>query len=89
MKTFADRVRDVVREIPKGKVLTYGEVARKAGKNPGEKLAARAVGAVMSKNYDSTVPCHRVIRADGKMGGYNRGGGEKKKMILRREGVIL
>lgn len=82
-KTFSDRVREVVRKIPKGKVLTYTEVAEKAG-NP---KAARAVARVMAANYDLEIPCHRVIRSDGSLGGYNRGGVEKKRAILRGEGV--
>ena len=73
-KTFADKVRDVVRKIPKGKTMTYKQVAVKAG-NPN---AARAVGAVMRTNYDPTVPCHRVIKSDGSLGSYNRGGTLKK-----------
>jgi methylated-DNA-[protein]-cysteine S-methyltransferase len=85
MKTFADKVRDIVRKIPKGKTLTYKEVARKAGK-PG---AARAVGGIMKKNFDSKIPCHRVIRSDGGMGGYNRGGIEKKKAILKAEALSV
>ena len=61
MKTFADKVRDVVRKIPKGKTMTYKQVAAKAG-NP---KAARAVGAVMRSNYLNDVPCHRVVRNNG------------------------
>ncbi len=61
--------------------MTYGEVAKKAGK-PG---AARAVGMIMSKNYNSKIPCHRVVRADGKMGGYNRGGPSRKAELLMME----
>lgn len=80
---FADRVRDAVRQIPKGETCSYGEVAQAIG-YPG---AARAVGTVMKNNYDPTVPCHRVIRSDGKIGGYNRGGLEAKKRLLRAEGV--
>src|SRR5215470_6914939 len=68
-KTFSDKVRDIVRKIPKGKTMTYKEVASKAG-NP---KAARAVGAVMRSNYDPSIPCHRVVASDGKMRGYNRG----------------
>jgi O-6-methylguanine DNA methyltransferase len=67
--TFSDKVRDIVRKIPKGKTMTYKEVASKAG-NP---KAARAVGAVMRSNYDPSIPCHRVVASDGKMRGYNRG----------------
>ena len=84
-KTFSDKVRDVVRKIPKGEVLTYAEVARKAG-NP---KAARAVANTMAKNYDPEIPCHRVIRSDGTLGGYNRGGIKAKRDILLSEGVKL
>jgi len=80
---FADRVRDVVRQIPRGQTRTYGEVAKAIG-YPG---AARAVGTVMKNNYDETVPCHRVIRGDGKIGAYNRGGPAKKQALLKSEGV--
>jgi O-6-methylguanine DNA methyltransferase len=82
-KTFADKVRDIVRNIPKGKTMTYKEVAAKAG-NP---RAARAVGAVMRTNYDPTVPCHRVVHSNGTIGHYNRGGSERKREILLEEGV--
>lgn len=80
-KNFVERVRDVVRKIPKGKTMTYKEVATKAG-NPG---AARAVGTIMSKNYDPTIPCHRVVRSDGKVGDYNRGGPSRKIELLLEE----
>ena len=62
--------------------MTYGEVARRAG-NP---RAARAVGAILHTNYDPKIPCHRVIRSDGKIGGYNRGSKSKIKK-LKSEGV--
>jgi O-6-methylguanine DNA methyltransferase len=75
MKSFSDKVRDIVRKIPKGKTMTFKEVAVRAG-NP---KAARAVGAVMRTNYDPSIPCHRVIASDGSMGGYNRGGVERKR----------
>lgn len=83
-ETFTDRVRKVVSKIPKGKTLTYGEVAELAG-SPG---AFRAVGSIMSHNYDPKIPCHRVVRADGKIGDYNRGGSERKTEILKEEGAI-
>lgn len=82
---FADDVRSVVRGIKKGQTLSYGDVAKAAGA-PG---AARAVGTIMANNYDETVPCHRVIRADGKIGEYNRGGPEAKRKKLRAEGVEI
>lgn len=84
MKTFADTVREIVRAIPKGKTMTYKEVAMRAG-NP---KAARAVGAIMRTNYDDDIPCHRVIASDGSMRGYNRGGISRKTRILMREGAI-
>ncbi len=84
MKSFAEKVRDVVRKIPKGKSMTYKEVAAKAG-NPN---AARAVGAVMRTNFDPDIPCHRVVRSDGSLGNYNRGGTERKREILTTEGAL-
>lgn len=83
--TFADLVRKAVRQIPKGETRSYGQVAAAIGR-PG---AARAVGTIMRDNYDPTVPCHRVIRADGKIGEYNRGGPEQKRALLRAEGVDI
>lgn len=80
---FAQKVLEIVRQIPKGKTMTYAEVAQKAG-NP---KAARAVGMVISKNYDPAIPCHRVIRSDGGLGGYNRGLA-KKAEILEQERLL-
>ncbi len=82
---FAEKVRTIVRKIPRGKVMSYGEVAKAAG-SPG---AARAVGTIMANNYDDSVPCHRVICADGSPGQYNRGGTKKKLALLRKEGVSI
>ena len=81
-KTFKEKVQEIVKKIPKGKVLTYKQVAAKAGSSG----ASRAVGNIMKQNFDPTIPCHRVIRSDGGMGGYNRGGVVKKKEILKKEG---
>ena len=83
-KTFADIVRDIVRKIPKGKTMTYSEVAAKAG-SPN---AARAVGSIMKANYDEGIPCHRVVRSDGIIGEYNRGGHSEKIRRLVAEGAI-
>ncbi len=81
--TFQDKVYAVVRKIPKGQVLTYKQVAEKAG----HAGAYRAVGNILNRNYDPQIPCHRVVRSDGRTGGYNRG--EKQKIkILRTEGYI-
>lgn len=82
MKTFTEKVLDVVCKIPKGKVLTYKEVAKHAGSAG----ASRAVGSILKKNYNPDIPCHRVIRSDGLIGEYNRGREEKIKK-LKAEGV--
>ena len=82
MKSFTERVKSIVRKIPKGNVLTYAAVARKAG-SPG---ASRAVGTIMAKNFDPKVPCHRVIKSDGGLGNYNRGGTAAKRKLLISEG---
>lgn len=84
MKTFREKVLDIVRKIPKGGSMTYKQVATKAG-NP---KAARAVGAIMRTNYDPTVPCHRVIHTGGIIGNYNRGGPSRKREILMSEGAL-
>lgn len=78
---FSERVIEVVVNIPKGKTMSYKEVASTAG-NP---KAARAVANLMAANYNLDVPCHRVIRSDGSLGGYNRGGTEAKRVILEGE----
>jgi methylated-DNA-[protein]-cysteine S-methyltransferase len=83
MMTFRDRVLKIVSRIPKGKTMSYGEVAFLAG-SPG---GARAVGNIMKNNWDPTIPCHRVVRSDGQPGGYNRGRRNKIR-ILRKEGAI-
>jgi O-6-methylguanine DNA methyltransferase len=79
---FAIRVYDVVRKIPKGKTVTYKQVATAAGRPN----AARAVGNILNKNRHKDVPCHRVVRSDGTAGGYAWGPKEKKE-ILKREGA--
>ena len=85
VKSYKEKVYEIVRKIPKGKVLTYKEVARKIGKP----RSYRAVGNILSQNYDKNVPCHRVIRSDGKIGNYNRGGQVAKLRILKKEGFII
>ncbi len=82
---FTTRVKAVVRNIPRGEVLTYGEVAAAVGRPK----AARAVARVMAGNYDPEIPCHRVVRSDHRPGGYNRGGESVKRALLVSEGVIF
>ena len=80
--TFTFRVLSVVRRIPPGRVATYGEVAALAGRP----RAARAVGNIMRGCGRPDVPCHRVIAAGGRLGGY--GGSEfLKRSLLAAEGV--
>lgn len=79
---FKTNVLKIVSSISKGETLTYKDVAVMAG-NP---KASRAVGMIMSQNKDKNVPCHRVIRSDGSLGGYNGLKGNKRK-ILQQEGV--
>ncbi len=81
---FQRRVFNIVKNTLKGKVLTYKEVAKLAG----FLRAWRAVGNVLNKNKNPKIPCHRVIRSDRKIGGYNRGTKEKIK-LLKKEGVKI
>lgn len=81
---FKERVLRVVKMIPKGRVASYKDVARAAG-SPN---ASRAVGNIMMDNHDPDVPCHRVIRSDGKLGGYNGGGTKEKERLLKLEKAI-
>lgn len=84
-KSFREMVLEVVTRIPKGKVLTYKEVAKRVG-NP---KASRAVGNIIGTNRDyKNIPCHRVIRSDGGLGGYNRGIATKRRLLLE-EGYML
>jgi len=81
---FQKQVFKIVKKIPRGKVMTYGEIAGKSG----YPKAWRAVGNVLNKNKDSKISCHRVIRSDGEIGGYNLGK-EKKLILLRKEGIKI
>src|SRR5215475_11926880 len=84
MSPFAYRVLTVVRRIPPGRVATYGDVASMAGRP----RAARAVGNVMKGCSRRDVPCHRVIAAGGRLGGY--GGNEVlKRALLVAEGIVV
>ena len=74
-------------KIPKGTIKTYSQVAKGIGKP----LAVRAVANAIGKNpYAPKIPCHRVIRSDGSLGGYSGKGGIKtKQLLLKREGITL
>ena len=78
--SFREKVFGVVKKIPKGETLSYKEVAEQAG----HPRAWRAVGNILNKNYDSRIPCHRVICSNNTTGGYNRGK-YKKAELLKKE----
>jgi O-6-methylguanine DNA methyltransferase len=81
---FTARVLSIVRRIPPGRVATYGDIARKAGRP----RAARAVGNIMRGCGRPDVPAHRVIAAGGRLGGY--GGREMmKRALLSAEGIVV
>lgn len=83
--TFREQVYKITDAIPKGKVATYGQIAKLAGKP----RAARAVGMCMRTNPNAPeTPCHRVVASDGSLTGYSAGEGLKTKMaMLLKEGV--
>jgi methylated-DNA-[protein]-cysteine S-methyltransferase len=82
---FSKKVLKQTFKIPRGKVATYSGLAAKVGAGG----AARAVGSVMAKNpFPIVVPCHRVVRAEGKVGEFG-GGSDMKKQLLEKEGLIL
>jgi methylated-DNA-[protein]-cysteine S-methyltransferase len=83
-RSFTDRVLDILKRIPRGKVTTYKIIAEKLGTK-----AYRAVGNVCSKNKKPIViPCHRVVKSDGSTGGYT-GGIRKKIILLKSEGIKI
>ena len=84
---FQLKVWNYLKKIPRGKVKTYSEVSKSIGKQ----LAVRAVANAIGKNpLAPQIPCHRVIRSDGSLGGYSGKGGIKtKRLLLKKEGITL
>jgi len=84
---FQLKVWNYLKKIPKGKVKTYTDVAKAIGKP----LAVRAVANAIGKNpYPPKIPCHRVIRSDGNLGGYSgKGGIQQKRRLLESEKIFL
>ena len=84
---FQLKVWNYLKKIPRGTVKTYSEVAKSIGKP----LAVRAVANAIGKNpLAPQIPCHRVIRSDGSLGGYSGKGGIKTKiLLLKKEGITL
>lgn len=85
--TVFERIYEVVKNIPKGKVATYGQVAMLAG-NP---RWARVVGYALHNNPDqSTIPCHRVVNREGRVAtGFAFGGGATQRELLEKEGIVF
>lgn len=83
MSPFQKKVLFLTKKIPKGKVTTYGEIAGVLKTSP------RAVGRALRENpHPIEIPCHRVVKSDGSLGGYLGVGGVKKKIVLlRKEGI--
>lgn len=83
---FGQRVLNLVKKIPRGKVTTYKEIGRKLGRRG---QVYRAVGRALNANKCPVViPCHRVVTSDGTLGGYS-GGIKKKIKLLRKEGIDI
>lgn len=82
MNGFNEKVWACAKRIPRGRVATYAAIARKIG----HPRSARAVGNALNRNPYRNVPCHRVIRADGSVGGFARGTKEKTN-LLQKEGI--
>lgn len=81
---FFKKVLELAGGIPYGRVTTYGEIARAVG----SPKASRAVGNVLHMNHDPQIPCHRVVKGNGGVGGYNRGIDEKIALLMG-EGVLV
>jgi methylated-DNA-[protein]-cysteine S-methyltransferase len=81
----ASDVYNIVSRIPEGKVTTYGDIAKALG----HPRASRAIGRILNMNPNPIVtPCHRVIKSDGKIGGYAFGQ-TRKKELLKKEGICI
>jgi O-6-methylguanine DNA methyltransferase len=87
---FSKRVISIVVRIPKGRTLSYKEVAYRAG----NAKAARAVGSILRRYYfkcrrnsKKNIPCHRVIHLSGKIGGYAKGEKEKRKLLKKEKAI--
>ena len=86
MKTFQEKVLNLVKKIPKGRITTYKEIG-KALKRKGQ--VYRAVGRALKENKTPIkIPCHRVVCSDGSLGGYSRGI-KKKIQLLKKEDIQI
>ncbi len=78
-----EKIYSLLKKIPKGKVTTYGELAKVSGLHP------RVIGMLMRRNKDPVnIPCYKVVRSDGSLGGYSATGGVRRKAeLLKNEGI--
>ena len=82
--SFKLQVYELVKKIPKAKVVTYGQIAKKLGRPK----AARAVGNILHQNNSSQIPCHRVVNREGRIAfNFVHGGADKQRQLLLKEGV--
>lgn len=73
------RIFEYIKKLPKGEATTYKKLAEKFNTSP------RAVGKILSSNKDESVPCYKVIKSNGKLGGYNKLHGKSKKELIKDE----
>ena len=87
MTVIADKIYEIVKDIPRGKVMTYGQVAERVG----NKRLSRVVGNVLHKNPDpANIPCHRVVNSKGELSeSFAFGGAEAQRQLLEKEGVKI
>jgi len=76
-----EKIFSYLKGLKKGKIITYKKLAERFGSHP------RAVARILASNKDKSVPCYKVIRSDGKLGGYNRLLGKSKEELLRKGGL--
>lgn len=81
---FPERVLELAKQIPKGRVTTYKIVAEKLNTR-----AYRAIGQVLKSNKNPKIPCHRVVKSSGELGGYRGNETHTKAKILRKEGIEI
>ena len=83
MKNFNEKCYELLRKVPRGKVVTYKEIARALNSK-----AYRIVGRAMKKNKNRKISCYKVVKSNGEIGGFNRGIKEKIR-LLRKDGIII
>lgn len=85
LTNFQKRVYSLIKKIPKGRISTYGQIAKVLGCPD----SARLIGRILNQNPQLIkIPCHRVVRSDGQIGGYKLGI-KKKKSLLQKEGIKI